>query len=906
MRVPGRARGRLYGLLWAGFPCRVQAVAVAIGMVGSGCAPAEEGPTCPEGEVQDVESASCVPEACGAESWGTLDRDDGTVHVAPWGEDGGDGSEPSPLRSIQAGADLAGEQGGGLVAVAAGTWGENLELGSDHDGVRLAGRCPALVTIAGDDPAMPAILVLGGEIELASLTIAGDFVGIWVEHQGFGEADLRVSEVSVEGSGTLGLGLAGAGAKMTLEACSVSGTRSADDGRFGRGLGVQQGATLQAHGLRLEANHETGLYVTGLGTLADVEDVVIRGTLPRPDGTLGRGIAVGEGATLVARRVTVQDNHAHGIFAAGAGTLVDVSEGAVLDTHSLPAGSFGRGIEVRDGAVLTAGDLAIERSADLGLLGGEPGTTVDLRDVTVRGTCASQWGGGTGISIQDGASLSAQGLAVEEVTDLGIGVSGDGSVASLRDVSVLRTCSLPDGSSGLGLGLMEGATVEAIGLLLEGNHEVGLMVTGAGSSATIEQGTVLGTLPAGGLYGRGISVESGGALVGRDLLLESNTEVGVYVGLTGTAAILEDVVVRDTQSLSSGTGGRGVSVEDGATLSAARLLVERNHEVGLLARGGGTMADLEDVEIVDTLPLPDGRRGRGLSASLGARVVARGLRVEGNRDIGVFAESEGTRLDVQDVVVSGTRSAPENAGGTGIVCQLGARIDGVGLDIEDCEGPGLHVAGGGAIDARDVALVANGFAGAVVLDAALSLRGGSVGGSLPHPSEGGGVGVFAWGESGAPWLEIMDVQFADLPGPAIYLRGDGHYVATSCGVREAGTWPWLPGGVLAIEGVGAWTDEGIGGGTGLLLEGNTFEDLPGDAILLDHSAALLDRDPETLAPNAFSDLGGLALVWQRCQDAAAPQILDDSVAAPTCTDQPRALGPLLDYRLWLAETDVIE
>jgi hypothetical protein len=46
----------------------------------------------------------------------------------------GDGSAASPLGSIQAGADLAGSRGGGLVAIAAGTYVENLELGEAHRG----------------------------------------------------------------------------------------------------------------------------------------------------------------------------------------------------------------------------------------------------------------------------------------------------------------------------------------------------------------------------------------------------------------------------------------------------------------------------------------------------------------------------------------------------------------------------------------------------------------------------------------------------------------------------------------------------------------------------------------------------------------------------------------------------
>ncbi|MDP6935552.1 MAG: hypothetical protein QGG40_21715, partial [Myxococcota bacterium] len=101
--------------------------------------------TCAEGELLDGDA--CVPEACGTGTWGDLETDGDTIYVDGSAEEGGDGSKESPFTVIQEGLDAQGEDG--MVAVAAGTYVENLEVTSDHSGVHLAGRCRELVTVDG-------------------------------------------------------------------------------------------------------------------------------------------------------------------------------------------------------------------------------------------------------------------------------------------------------------------------------------------------------------------------------------------------------------------------------------------------------------------------------------------------------------------------------------------------------------------------------------------------------------------------------------------------------------------------------------------------------------------------------------------------------------------------------------
>ena len=81
------------------------------------------GPTespCAAGETLDGET--CAPDACGTGAWGSLPVDTDTVFVDASAPDGGDGTEASPFRLLQDAVDVAGERGGALVAMAAGTY----------------------------------------------------------------------------------------------------------------------------------------------------------------------------------------------------------------------------------------------------------------------------------------------------------------------------------------------------------------------------------------------------------------------------------------------------------------------------------------------------------------------------------------------------------------------------------------------------------------------------------------------------------------------------------------------------------------------------------------------------------------------------------------------------------------
>ena len=814
------------------------------------CAMPTEPSTCPANAVEDEASGECVPEACGIGPWGLIGRGVGTIHVASWGDDGGDGSETSPYRTIQKGADEAGGAGGGLVAVGGGTYVENLVLDHDHDGVVIAGRCREWVTIDGSGEDGSGVHVFGGAIGLQDLTVTAGNIGIWVEAidtQG-GSADVHLVRLSLDHDRLVGLVVEGAGATVQAEDVTVTETELTPEGAYGRGVEVQDGAALTATDLHLDGNHDIGLFVSDGGTTAVLQTARILDTRPQADGTRGRGISVHASAALSATDLHLEGNHQAGMFVSGPGTTVVVQTATIQDTRPLPDGTLGRGVNLQDGATLFATDLLLERNHDIGLFESDSGTTAVLETTRI-------------VDTQPGS----------------------------------------DGTFGRGVSIQGGATLSATDLLVEGNLDVGMLVAEPGTVVTLDGARIGGTQPMpDGTGGRGLSVQLGAELSATDLLLEGNHELGLYVASQGTTVVLHAAQVLDTQPSPAGKFGQGVGVRDGAALSATDLLVEGNHEAGLYASGPGTTVVLQGARILGTHPLPGGSGGRGLSVEDGAALSAMDLVIEGNQDIGLLASNPGTAIDLVGARIAGTRPSPHQESGIGLAVQEGAAVTVSGIEIEGNGGPGVYVVGGTAL-LSEFDLLGNAFAGAVLFDGSLTLDGGSISGSVPGPGEGGGVGVFAWNTFGPPDLRVEGVTFAALPGSAFYLRGPGRYVLTDCDVSGTGTWPSMPGGALAVDGVGAWT-----GDEGLLLQGNTFSSLAADAILLDGSSATLAPQPDTGDPNQFADLEGEPLFFQRCGDAAVPEVLDGGAADSSCRAGARALGPFLEYWVQVGESELAE
>ncbi|MGF1469417.1 MAG: right-handed parallel beta-helix repeat-containing protein [Sandaracinaceae bacterium] len=522
-------------------------------------------------------------------------------------------------------------------------------------------------------------------------------------------ARVELRRTLLERNRDLGLFVAGEGTEAVVEDLVVRDTRAREsDGAFGYGLNVLDGGRLQLRRALVERNRGVGVFVSDEATEAVLEDVVVRDTLAQAsDGAFGRGVGVQFGGRVELRRGLLERNRDVGVTSLeGAEAILE--DVVVRDTRAQESdGAFGRGVEVLLGGRVELRRALLERNRDVGVSSLD-GAEAILEDVVVRDTQAGASGGpsGLGLSVTFGARVELRRGLLERHRDAGVFVGHEGAEALLEDISIRETQAETAGVDRLGLNVLDGGRVDVRRGVLERNRDVGVLVAGEGTEAVLEDLVVRDTQAreSDGTFGRGLNVQSGARAELRRALLERNREVGVFVAGEGTEALLEDVVVRETQPRrSDGASGSGLDVQRGARVELRRGLLERNRNLGVFVAGQGAEAVLEDLVVRDSRAREsDGASGRGLNVQGGGRVeLSRGL-LERNRDLGLFVRGEGSRAVLEDVVVRDTQALEsDGTGGEGLSAQLGGRIElRLGLR-ERNRSLGVLVAGA-ALDAEDV------------------------------------------------------------------------------------------------------------------------------------------------------------------------------------------------------------
>ncbi len=731
--------------------------AALLTLVALGCPqPPGKGPldagACAEGWL--VDGDSCVPEACGEGTWGTLAVDDATIYVDGQAGSDGDGSAQAPLGSIQEALDLAGGRGGGLVAVAAGTYAETLAMTTDHAGVRLAGRCRELVTLDASvgEEWIPGIDIDArfGEVELSGLTISGArYIGVLV-----GSGVVRLSSSSVTGGESYGLaaynGSSLATASFEVEGCEISGNRevgvlateagtrmllrdsavqhtlSSEGGGGGHGIEVLEGAELEAEGCALIANRQVGILVVDPDSRATLRDCVVQGTLPDDTGSGGIGVIARDGAVLELESTALRGNMQAGALARDAGTALSLLDCTVEDTLPSANGEEGFGLMVEYGADATAVRSELTGSTEVGVIAFDEGTRVSLQGCTVRDTVPGANGdGGQGIEAQCGAELRAQGCELLQNVGLGLLAAGSGTRVELDHCAIRDTLVDVDGTGARGLEVQDGATLFADGCVVAGDMRVGAQVADPGSELSlVECSFERAVTSEAGQSGFGIGAWGGGSLSARSCLVADQLDVGILASDPGSRVRLWDCEVWDTRPDDEGEGGVGVDVRNGAVLEANGCLIEGSTTLGLRGMDAGTQLALGACSVRNTRSNGIGEYGYGMQIDVGAVLVASRCTVEGNAGVGFVAAGTGSAARLVDCAMLDTQPRPGGEGGYGIDVYGGATLEAEGCDVGGNTAIGIQVAGEGT---------------------QVSLADCSVRDTLPDPRGMFGMGIEVWG-----------------------------------------------------------------------------------------------------------------------------------------------------------------
>lgn len=590
-----------------------------------------------------------VGTACPADGWpADLPLDRPVVYVDDDAAPGGDGtSRERALRTVAEASAAA--PPGAVLALATGRYDEEIVLRGGH---ALVGACVAGTRVTSSDATATRGTITAAEPGAAVRDLSVDaperlgVVGL--------AADFRVEDVVV--SAATSAGLLVARGSTSVERLVVRDTRAGSGAA--RGIIVQGGAQLSVAWAVLERSAEAGLVLSS-GGIADIADLAVEDTRPRPGGGLGHGVVVQSGGQLTLERAAIERSRQFGLVATSAASVVarDLVIRGTLSRES--DGADGRGADINGGASLTLERALLAENRDVGLFVSEPDTIAELRDVVVRDTAPAIRGDtGLGVDVSRGARAILDRVLVRANRSAGLQAGGDGTYLEARDLTVRDTRSQDDdGTRGAGIGVTVGAHVVLERVLLERNRSAGLSADGHGTLVDARDVVVreTGSQEVDTLFGRGVNVEAGARLVLERALVEDNHDTGLFLGDEGTEAEVRDLVVRGlAPGVTDALGGMGVWAQDGARLALTRARVERSRLAGVASVEA--FITLSGVRVIDVRPsecaattCPALAGGFGLAAQFGGVLTAVGFHVEAAALCGVVVG--------EDAIESGARTA---------------------------------------------------------------------------------------------------------------------------------------------------------------------------------------------------------------------------------------------------------
>ena len=404
----------------------------------------------------------------------------------------------------------------------------------------------------------------------------------------------------------------------------------------GRAFLVQEGTSLEVD--RALVDRTEGLAFAAFEASMRLGDVLVRDVTPSAiEPTFAYGVGLDTGGSVVAARVRIERPGIAGCVAnAGTMDLEDVTIRALAD---------GTAVQAQDAAAITARRVLVEDGSGSGLVAA--GGTLTVEDAIVRRQSVSPSSGelGSGLAAGAGGHLTATRVRIEEATQVAIGI--DAATMTLAEVQVAETRPRPsDGAGGHGVHVQRAGTVGIDRGLVERSGGAGIYVIGEGSQATLRDITVRDTqgarfMDVDGILGHGLSAMDGARVEVMGGLFERNREVGVVAFLDAQVTLV-DVDVLDTleraciaSGCAIGGAGTGIAAFENATVTASRFAVRRSALAGVqLGRGG--QIDLHEGEVTDN--------------TVGANVQSDGFDVARLNDRVVYRDN-GVNLDSTELPV---------------------------------------------------------------------------------------------------------------------------------------------------------------------------------------------------------------------------------------------------------------
>ncbi len=411
------------------------------------------------------------------------------------------------------------------------------------------------------------------------------------------------------------------------------------------------------------------------------------GSIARPFATVRDGIAAAtnDGWVLVAGGTYAESiavsRHVHVAGACASRTVITPSAGAdgftvrgstaALELRGVAVRGGHRGIGIEAGASARVRGVRITEQVGAGIVAMERGSSLDASDLLVSNVRFEAGGGaGWGLIVETGAIATVARTVVDRCARVGIQCFDGGSTLQLTDSVVRDTRPSGDGRFGFGLSAEASARIEATRVILSGNRVAGATAATTPAAMTLTDSIVRDTLPRSAMdpFGAGVLAGNGGTITASRIVVERNSGSGLHATAGGTASLADSIVRGSRTDVRS----IGVGVYSGnGPIQVTRSVIADNEDRQVYAGVTGRL-DVRDT-LLWSLPTPAGpaRWRPGASANFGAILAMRRVVIRDSVELGIAAYLRGSRVALTDVIVENVLPSVRGPG-VGLQCSAGA------------------------------------------------------------------------------------------------------------------------------------------------------------------------------------------------------------------------------------------
>lgn len=321
-----------------------------------------------------------------------------------------------------------------------------------------------------------------------------------------------------------------------------------------------------------------------------------------------------------------------------------------------------------------------------------------LRRVVVRGTVARSPGEQTiAVLVGTAADLTMEDSAVLDSFDAAV------AGADVAETRIALTRTVIDGSTAGAVRAFEGAHVDLVdsAILRAGGVAVLALHRKGGYPEVTLTRSVIGdtrvTTSTGDELATAVNAAYGAIVKLEDATVADTRGIGVYSAETAKITLSNSAVVRVSENAQS--SGWGATASHGGEIALASSAVIDATALGAGAFDGGKVTlDRSLVRAIGGASSEDFSLGFGLNATGASSIAATDSAIVDAAELGAASSGDGTRIDLDRVVMTKTAAARPAQFGHGVLAAYGSSIVVSSSIVERQTGVGLfYAAGGGSV-----------------------------------------------------------------------------------------------------------------------------------------------------------------------------------------------------------------